>query len=170
MAQWTNSDGLVIRLGTTEAEVTRGGEVSVLGSDRVFEFVVDLANVASSSAVLEDTQEILIPKNFVVNEVEVFTETAATGTGATLNIGLIQQDLTTAISTTALLAAAPRTDWATAGSKFSYKIGTTGIGASVGAALANTGYLTAFYSTAAFTAGRIRVRVIGEVKRPSPSN
>lgn len=170
MAQWTNSDGLVIRLGNTEAEVTRGGEVNVFGSDRVIEFIVDLANVGSSSAILEDTQDILIPKNFVINEVEVFTETAATGANATLNLGLIQQDLTTAISTTAILAAAPRTDWATAGTKFSYKIGVTGVGASVGAALANTGYLTAFYSTAAFSAGRIRVRVIGEIKRPSATN
>jgi hypothetical protein len=178
MGTWVNKDGLVVRLGTTEAEVTRAGWFSDDTVNSMFEVVIDLANVGSSDALLEDTQDIVIPSGFLPYEVRILTETAATGSSATLNVGLWQQsDRSTVLSSTALLAAAPRTDWATVDTSFTYKVGTTGVGNKVGAPLASvtadahSGYiLSASYSTAAFSAGRIRVQVVGEFARPSPSN
>ncbi len=169
MAEWINSDGLRVRLGNTEAEVTRGGEVQ--GTDkRQFVFVIDLANLGSSSALLEDTTGVIIPSGLRIDEVEVLNETAATGANATLNLGLVRQDTTTTYDADGLLVAAPRTDWDAAGETLIYRVGTTGVGALVGTTLANSGYLVADYDTAAFTAGRIRVTIRGHVPRPNASN
>ena len=170
MGQWINSDGLVIRLGTTEAEVTRGGELNTLG-DRVWEFVIDLANLGSASAVLEDTQDIVFPSGFMFTEVEIINETAATSGGsATLNLGLIRQDLSTTYDTDGLVAAAALSTFDAVGETSVLRVGSSGAGAFLGVPLTYAGYLVADYDTAAFTAGRIRVRVKGYVKRPSASN
>ena len=170
MSVWTNSDGLRVKLGTTEAEVTRGGWLNTTG-DLVCEFVIDLANLGSSSAKLEDTDDVIFPSGFVPVEVEVINETAATGANATLNLGLLDAtDYSTAIDADGLLAAAPRTDWDAAGETLIYRVGVTGAGALLGTALTDGGVLCADYDTAAFTAGRIRVRVKGYVKRPNASN
>lgn len=175
MSLWTNSDGLRVRLGTTEAEVTRGGFINS-DANTTYEFVIDLVNLGSASAELEDVQDFVIPAGFVFYEVRIVTETAVTGTNATLNIGLNKQDRSTAYDATAFLAAAPRTDWATVGTSFTYKVGVTGIGTKVGVAIVDSAdahaglTLCADYDTAAFTAGRIRVQLIGEFKRPTPSN
>lgn len=170
MAEWINSDGLRVRLGNTEAEVTRGGEVQ--GTDkRQFVFIIDLANLGSSSALIEDTTGILIPSGLRIDEVEVLNETAATSGGsATLNLGLVRQDTTTTYDADGLLAVAPLADYNAAGETIVYRIGTTGVGALVGTTLAYTGYLVADYDTAAYTAGRIRVTVRGHVPRPNASN
>lgn len=168
MSQWINSDGLVVRLGTTEAEVTRGGELSTSG-DRVWEFIIDLANLGTASAILEDTQDLVFPSGLFITKVEVMNEVAATGTNAVLNLGLMRQDRSTAYAAAGLLSAAPRTDWDAAGETLTYAIGTTGVGTLVGTSTANAGVLCADYDTAAFTAGRVRVRVFGEVVRPNAS-
>lgn len=170
MGQWINSDGLVVRLGSTEAEITRWGQISDGGSQLVWEGPIDLVNLTSASAVLEDAQDVVIPSGIMMFEVIVTTEIAATGTGATLNLGTIRQDRTTADTPNGFLAAAPLTDFATVGSVKKYTVGVTGIGGYAGVALTNSGVLCADYDTAAFTAGRIWVRIEAEVKRPSPSN
>lgn len=171
MAQWINSDGLAIRLGNTEAEVTRGGEVNSFGPDRIWEFVVDLANLGSATAVLEDTQDILLPAGLFISEVEIVNETAATSGGsATLNLGLIRQDLSTTYDADGLVAAAALSTFDSAGETSVLRVGSSGAGAFLGTALAYTGYLVADYDTAAFTAGRLLVRVKGYVKRPSATN
>lgn len=170
MATWTNNDGLIIRLGVTEAEVSRGGEVQSFGPDRTWEFVVDLANLGSASALLEDTHNFLLPSGLTISEVEIVTETAGTSGGsATLNLGLIRQDQSTTYDADGLVAALALTSYDAAGETTVLRVGSTGAGALIGTTLANTGYLVADYDTAAFTAGRIRVRVKGYVKRPSAS-
>lgn len=171
MAQWTNNDGLIIRLGTTEAEVTRGGEVLSYGPDRTWEFVIDLANLGSASALLEDTQDVLLPAGLNITEIEIIAEVAGTSGGsATLNLGLIRQDQSTTYSAAGLVSALALTSFDAIGETTVIRVGSTGAGALVGTTLANTGYLVADYDTAAFTAGRLRVRIKGYVKRPSASN
>lgn len=171
MAEWINSDGLRVWIGNTEAEVTRSGEQQSLDGTRVFETIIDLANLGSSSALLEDTRTTVIPSGLRIDEIQVINETAATSGGsATLNLGLVRQDTTTTYDADGLLAVAPLADYNAAGETISYKIGVTGVGALVGTTLANAGFLVADYDTAAFTAGRLLVRIIGHVPRPNASN
>lgn len=170
MAEWINNDGLRVWIGNTEAEVTRSGEQQSLDGVRVFETIIDLANLGSSSALLEDTRTTVIPSGLRIDEIQVINETAATGTNATLNLGLVRQDTTTTYDADGFLVAAPRTDWDAAGETLVYRVGTTGAGAFLGTTLANAGFLVADYDTAAFTAGRILVRIIGHVPRPNASN
>lgn len=171
MAEWINSDGLRVRLGTTEAEVTRGGELPGAGEFRSTTFNITLTNLGSSSALVPDTTGILIPSGARIHDVTVVNLTAATSGGsATLNLGLVDQDTTTAIDIDGLLVAAPLADWNAAGETKVYTIGVTGVGALVGTTLSNTGYLVADYDTAAFTAGELRVTIRYFVPRPAASN
>lgn len=171
MAEWINNDGLRVRLGVTEAEVTRGGEFEMDGGLRVYESTIDLANLGSSSALLEDSWNIVLPSGFNIVEVDVTNETAATSGGsATLNLGLVRQDTTTTYDADGILAVAPLADYDAVGETKSYRVGVTGAGAFFGVPLVNAGFLVADYDTAAFTAGRIRVLIKGYIKRPSASN
>jgi hypothetical protein len=171
MGLWTNSDGLRVKLGTTEAEVGRGGELNQGGSYREYEFVVDLASAADASALVPDTDNIHFPIGFMLQEIEVINETAATGANATLNLGLVRQvDYSTEIDIDGFLAVAPRTDWDAVGETKTYRVGVTGIGALAGVPLTVPGVLVWDYETAAFTAGRVKIVVRGYIKRPSASN
>ena len=172
MGLWTNADGLRIKLGTTEAEVTRGGELNAFGADRQFEFVVDLANLASSSTLLEDTSNIIFPTGFVTTEVVLINETAADSSGdtATLTLGLKKaSDYSTALDADAFAAAVAQSTIDAAGETNVIRTGSTGAGSSLGVALTEPGVLAGSYGTEAFTAGRIRVTVKGYIKRPSAS-
>ena len=172
MGLWRNSDGLYVKIGTTEAEIVRGGELNSFGSFQEIEQVIDLTTLGSSSALLADSYPgVVIPKNFMFTEIEVTNETAATGSGATLNLGLVRtSDGSTEIDNDGLLAVAPRTDWDAAGETKTYRIGVTGVGALVGTVTSYAGYLVADYDTAAFTDGRIKVTIRGYVRRPAASN
>lgn len=172
MGLWTNNDGLRVKLGNTEAEVGRGGELNKGGTMREWEFVIDLAGAADASALIPDTDNIIFPIGFNLVEVEVTNETAATGANATLNIGLVRAtDYSTVYDVDGILAVAPRTDWDAVGETKTYRVGVTGIGSAVG--VPTTTYPTVLvydYETAAFDAGRIKVVVRGYIKRPSASH
>lgn len=170
MAKWTNADGLEVWLGTTEAEVTLGGELPSEGDYRKWEFELTLTALADASALVPRTRSMLIPKGTFISKVTVQNLVAATGSGATLNLGLIRQNKSTTYDVDGLLVAAPRTDWDTAGETKEYTVGVTGVGALVGTTLANSGYLVADYETAAFDAGKIRVIIEGFVVRPTVTN
>jgi len=171
MAEWINEDGLRVRLGTTEAEVNRGGELPSSGALREFEFNLTLTALGTGSALVPDTTGIVIPSGFFIEEVEVFTETAATSGGsAVLNVGLNRLDTTTAIDADGLLAAVAITSHDAAGETTRYRVGTTGVGALVGTVTANAGVLVADYDTAAYTAGELRIIVRGYIKRPAATN
>lgn len=172
MGLWTNSDGLRVKLGTTEAEVGLGGELNKGGTFLEWEFVVNLASAADASALIPRTDNIIFPVGFMLQEVEVTNETAATGTNATLNIGLVRQsDYSTVYDVDGILAAAPRTDWDAVGETKTYRVGVTGIGSAVGVPIATYPCVLVYdYETAAFDAGRIKVVVRGYIKRPSTTN
>ena len=170
MAKWTNADGLEVWLGTTEAEVTVAGELPSEGDFRKWELDLDLTALADASALVPRTRSTLIPKGTFISKVKVINQVAATGTNATLNLGLIRQNKSTTYDVDGLLVAAPRTDWDTAGETKEYVIGVTGVGALVGTTLANSGYLVADYDTAAFSAGKVRVIIEGYVVRPAVTN
>ena len=171
MAEWINSDGLRVRFGTEEAEVTRGGELPSAGALREISFHLTLTTLGTASALVPDTTGIVVPSGARIYEIEVLNETEATSGGlATLNLGLARLDTTTAIDIDGLLVAAPLADYNLAGETKVYTIGVTGVGALVGTTLTNPGVLVADYDTAAFTAGELRVIVRFYIPRPAASN
>ena len=169
MGTWTNNDGLRIKIGRTEANVTQGGEYNVTGPDHVVEVRFNLTSLGTATALLEPG--IIIPKGARIDEVVVISETAATSGGAAaLNIGLVRLDNTTAIDEDGLVAALALSAINVAGEENELTAGVTGAGALVGTTLANAGKLVADYDTAAYTAGTVLVRVRFYVPIPTATN
>jgi hypothetical protein len=169
MGVWYNNDGLRIKLGTSEAAVTRGGEYSVDGDSREYEVRFAVTPLGTSEAI--QAYGVLIPSGFFIERVEVVTNVAVTSGGsATLDVGLIRQDTTTAYDDDGLVAALAIASFNAAGEKVILTNGSTSAGALIGTALANTGLITASYNTAAFTAGEITVRVFGYQPWPAVTN
>lgn len=156
---WSNSDGLYIKFGTEEGTAGRAGEYSTLGPQRFVElFIPDMTKLGLTAAIQEDN--VVLPKGARIEKIEIITQTAVTSGGAAvLNIGLIRTDRSTELDYDGLVAAAALATFNAAGETVTFTNGTTAAGALVGTTLANNGYLTADYDTAAFTAGAIRVRV-----------
>lgn len=158
MGTWLNDDGLYLKFGTTKTTAEVGGEYRTNGELREIEVTIDLTDLTSSAAIVSDTT--FFPNGARIEEVEIVTQTAATSAGsATLDIGLIQTDRSTAIDADGLVAALAKTAVDAAGEKNVIRVGSTGAGALIGTTTANVGYITANYGTAAFTAGVIRVRI-----------
>lgn len=164
MPIWTNSDGLVVKLGTIEATAGRAGVYSgPLGGQHIVEFALNLVDVTSATAgatVIDYNTK--IPNGALIEKVEVETTTAVTGTNATLNFGLVRSsDMTTEIDFDGLGTAAALTQTAMAakGTTLTFIKGTSNAGALLGTSLTANGILVADYDTAAFTQGRISVRI-----------
>lgn len=154
---WRNADGLDVWFGTAEGQSGLGGEQVTLGDNRVQEFVLTLTDLTSSAQYLDEHFE--LPKGAFIEQVELVVLTAATGSSSTLSIGLSESDDSTNISDTALVSALALSSINTAGDKVTLNVGSTSVGSSVGTALSVNGLVTAKYGTAAFTAGKIAVRV-----------
>lgn len=162
---WRNADGLIVYFGPKEGQAGNGGEYKTYGPTRQIESIFDLTGLTSTAQYWD--QHFEIPKGAFVESVEVEVLVAATSGGsATLNIGLAGSDQSTNLSDTALVSALALTSINTAGQKVTLVAGSTGAGSSIGTALPgststaiNEGLVTAKWGTAAFTAGRIAVRV-----------
>jgi hypothetical protein len=154
---WRNSDGLIVYFGPTEGTAGNGGEYRTTGANRQLEAVLDLAQLTSTAAYLD--QHFELPKNAYVEsvEVEVVVVAASSGSG-TVSVGLKQSDQSTNISDTALVSALDLHATAV-GTKFTLTAGSTGAGSSIGTAIAANGLLTVKYGTAAYQTGRVLIRV-----------
>ena len=155
-----NADGLLHKYGTEEAAAGQAGELCVCGP--LLEVVVrlDLVDDAPLASTILDDSNVILPANARIEEIEIVTHTAATSAGAaTLNIGLIRLDRTTALDADGLVAALAITAYDAAGEKTVIRVGSTGAGALLGTTLANPGYLVIDAETAVFTAGVIHVRI-----------
>ena len=156
---WFNSDGLYVKFGANEATAGVAGEYNTLGARRCIEIrIADLTTIPDTTQTILD-QNVWMPDNARIEEIEVINTTAATGSGATLDLGLIRFDQSTELDYDGLLANAPLTDWDTLGETKSYSVGVTGAGALMGTVITQPGYFVATYDTAAFTAGALRIRV-----------
>ncbi len=156
---YTNSDGLYIKSGVEESNVERAGEYRNDGPYHSVEALVNLTELATGSVVLSDTT--IIPKGARIDEVQVINETAATSGGsAVLNVGLVRLDRTTAYDADGLIAAGALATYDTAGETVVYRVGSTGAGALIGTTTAYPSLLVADYDTAAYTAGKLVIRVI----------
>lgn len=157
---WLNADGLYIKYGTDEAIVQTAGEFDYEGPRRVIELVIpDLTKltVTNGGTILDDFTE--VPKGARIESVEIITETAVTGVGAVFNLGFAHTDRVTLTDYQALVAAATTASLATVGAKATIVGGSTFAGTLVGTTTTYPALLTADYDTAAFTAGKLRIRV-----------
>jgi hypothetical protein len=161
MGTWVNEDGLRVVLGTDEATPGKAGTVYDGGNKHVAEVEFDLTDLNTSTDTILD-YNVVVPKNARIEAVEVITVTAANSAGdaATLDLGLIKtSDYTDDIDQNGLVATGLQASMDPAGDK---QILTTGgvAGALIGTTLTENGVISGKAGTEAFTAGRIRVRVI----------
>lgn len=155
---WMNSDGLYLKTGTQEAVLSTAGEYRNDGPQHVVEVTIyDMTVLGTASAIMDDVT--FVPKNARIDKVDVITDTVCTGTNAVMNVGLTRRDRSTAIDADGLVAAIPVTSLDGAGETTSLTAGATYAGALIGTTLANNGYIAADYDTAAFTAGKVTIRV-----------
>lgn len=163
---WTNNDGLYVTFGAEKASPSKGGQLGVCMAQKVAEIVIsDLTDLGTTAEIIgtEDGsagQGVMLPKGARIEKVEIIATTAATSGGsATLDIGLIRTDRSTAYDDDGLLAALPLASLATEGETTEETADGTYAGALVGTVLANNGLLVCSYNTAAFTAGAAKIRV-----------
>ena len=158
MATWTNKDGLYIKYGTDEATPGRGGEVDFDG-EHLTEFTLNLAEVTAVATPLILSSTVTVPNGSILARAEVFVITASAGVNSNLDLGFIDQDRTTEIDFNGILAASD--DWHTsaAGTVTRFDTGSTEAGALIGKPITNTGLICANWDTAAFSAGKIRIRL-----------
>lgn len=157
MGSYLNPDGLYLEYGPDKATPTTAGEYVTVGQLREVEVTITLTGLGTASAILADTT--IIPAGARLQEIELITKTAATGTGAVLNLGLIRTDRTTAYDADGLVAALALTAFDAVGETTVIRVGSTGAGALLGTTLANNGLLVADYDTAAYTAGVIVAKI-----------
>lgn len=159
MGTWMNSDGLYIKLGVDEGTVGKAGTFGDLGSGQhVLEANITLTSLGTAAAIIDDNA--IIPSGYVITRVQVIATTAATSGGAAvLNIGIQRRDRSTEGDYDGYVAALPLANINVAGETNDLTAGVTYAGALVGTAPSYSGYLTADYDTAAFTAGVVKVRV-----------
>lgn len=166
MAQnWLNKDNLFIQYGTDKTVSENAGEYAFDGPNRVIETYLDLTTLSTSSASII-SNNLIFPAtaNMYIEKVELTVETAATGSTATLSVGLIQMDRSTVPSNYghAFVNALAQTSLSAAGDLVTLTAGSTGAGGLIGSFPATaTGpyYLTAEAGTAVFTAGAVRIRI-----------
>lgn len=160
MGTWMNNDGLYIKYGPDEATAGKAGQFADgVAGQLVIEANITLTSLGTSAAIVDDN--VFVPAGYMVTRVQLQTTTAATSGGsATLNIGLIRRDRSTELDYDGLIAAAALATFNAVGEVVEVNTaGQTGVGALVGTVLANSGYITADYDTAAFTAGVVKVRI-----------
>lgn len=157
---WYNSDGLYIKYGITEGAVTTGGEFmgEYDGFHVVSVTIPAMTALATTEAIIAD--DVVIPAGARLWKVEIIAETACGSSGsATLDVGLIRTDRTTAYDDDGLIAALALTSIDAAGETNTLTPGVTSAGALLGTTLANNGLITASYNVAAFNAGKVQIRV-----------
>lgn len=159
---WMNADGLYLEQGTRKAAVDVAGEYKTYGDMREVNLRIDdMTTLGTAAAII--SQNFRFPKGCRIARVDVITDTACTGTNAVLNLGLIQEDRTTAMTGTtpaqAFIAALPVTSMDAVGETTSLVVGSTYAGSFIGTSPVEVGYITADYDTAAFTAGALNIRI-----------
>ena len=155
---WYNNDGLYVKFGQEEGQVGVLGEVRTASVNRELVLTLDLTTLASTDTILDYTT--FLPKDAFIESVVIETLANATSGGsATLSVGLYKSDTTTAISATALVAAATVASLGNAGTSATLTLGSTYAGAKIGSTPGFPALLSAKYDTAAFTGGTVSIRI-----------
>jgi hypothetical protein len=158
MGTWLNSDGLYIKYGVDEATVGKGGLVNTLDGRQMIEIEFNLSPLTTTGAIQDDNA--IVPAGARIEAVEMVTVTAMTSGGSpTLDVGLIRTDRSTSYDDDGLIVASASTTHDAAGERTYFVPGGTGAGALIGTTLAYNGLIVASYNTAAYTAGKVKVRI-----------
>ena len=161
MAQWINSDGLVIQLGITEASLGKAGSYEDFAEGAIVtEFVVNFGDIPLTTPTVVD-QYVTIPAGYILAECEVIAETAVTSGGAaTIDMGTYRLDRVTPISSTAIIAGLAITALNATGKRVLIQNGSTGAGTTFnGVASTFPGVFTFNCNVAALTAGKLRIKL-----------
>ncbi len=161
---WFNADGLLVKFGQEPgvSGSTWGNAaeyMDVTDGLHVVEVILNpMTALLTTPSIISDT--VTIPSGARIESVTTITATAATSGGAAaLNVGLIDQDRTTAFDADGFVAAAALTTIDLAGETTAYTTASGAGGALIGTTLTNTGLIVADYDTAVYTAGSIIVRI-----------
>lgn len=164
MGTWLNDDGLYIKYGPTSHKSTAkaGAFAEASSGETVVEFSIDLTDLADTNAIMNDV--VRLPHAALVTKVElVVTEAATSGGSAVLDIGIVDaDDRTSNADDDYFVAGAALATIDALGDVVTIIQGGTAHGAGVGAAISADDYgvlVTAGYDTAAFTAGKVKVRI-----------
>jgi hypothetical protein len=150
--------GLYQKYGLEQTTTQAGGEFKTFGDDREIQIKINLATLTTTDTIVTGTDNIFMPVGMMIEAVDLLMETAGAG-GGTLDVGFVRTDRTTPIAAQGLLAAVANTATNTAGLRTTYTKGSTGAGTLIGATTANVGYITAKYTTTAFSAGTAVLRI-----------
>jgi len=173
---WNNNDNLTLFYGTQKAVSEQGGDFLSYGDTREIEVLIpDMTKLTTLPLIQSFTTffpEVNGTQYILIEEVSMVTEVAATGSGAVLSVGLGYPTAggstlplpVTAIDNAAFITAFPVTSFATLGTKNIWTVGTTYGGDYIGNAITlpattHKSYITALYTTAAFTVGAVRIRI-----------
>lgn len=160
---WFNQDGLFIRYGQREVEVQDTGIFGTPadGGTHVVETKLNLASLTTTHAIIDEG--VYIPKNFILERVEIVTEVAATSGGAaTLTVGVRRNsDRSTDVEAAGVVSALALTAMDAVGETTVLRQGSTSAGTRVGAVVSadHVTKLVARADTAVFTAGRVTIRM-----------
>lgn len=159
MPTWTNNDGLTIYYGASESVPATGGEYESDGLWREVEVKLDLTTLTSTAGTV--VSRVQIPFGYQLGRVEVIADTAATSGGsATLDVGFKRMIAGTENDYNGAVAALPLANINVEGELNRLDPGVAYAGALVGKVVEadEVSLVTANYNTAAFTAGKVRVR------------
>lgn len=148
MGIWTNDDGLTLKYGTTQVEVTKTGEYRHDGPTRVLEIEFDHADIDSSNKIMSYGQR--VPQGARIEKVETYVYEAFAG-GTSVDVGLIKTDKSTELDYDGFVDAEVTAN-------LTLGANVAGAGALVGTALTEAGLVTVNF-TGTFTAGKAKVRV-----------
>lgn len=177
---WMNTDGLYVKFGNEEAAPAHGGFLNNIDGAHEISFYVDYTDVLSATYTVlgaasgTTTGEfgVIVPKNFYIEYVQVFTQTAFTSSGtigtSTFSLGTKRAtDRSTEIDHDGLLTTSfTGGSIDAAGERNTVAVGSTGAGALIGInasslydgviVVANTQH-----ASHPFTAGKAIVRIRG---------
>lgn len=154
MGTWTNSDGLTILFGTTQATKSQGGHVDKSGPSVFLVADITLADLTDASAAVGsglDSHE--IPKGAMIRSFTTEVLVAAVGVSATLDLGIIKAGTAGTDDPDGFDVDIATATLTPAGASV------TGDGDLVNTVLDAHYHLAASFETAAFTAGKVRVTV-----------
>lgn len=160
VATWLNNDGLYRKFGPLKVVPGTGGEYRTLGDWREIELLITMATLTTTPVIQSD--EVFYPLGMRLQEVEVYTETAAVG-GTSFSVGLMSTDRATVtgngLSNTYFLSAVVIADHNATGEKTIYTAPAAGnLGTGVATPSTVPGYITAL-AAGTYSAGVLKVRI-----------